>query len=328
VLDKLKSVTIIVPVYNEADVIPEFAAEMKAVTLRLRDRYRFEFLFVDDGSTDDSISVLSENYLHESARVLSFTRNFGKEAALAAGLDHAPGDAVIIIDVDLQDPPELIEQFLSEWEKGNHVVYGVRTIRRKDSVLKRFSAGIFYWMFNQLSDVQIPKHAGDFRLLDKTVVSVFRQLPERARFTKGLYAWAGFRSLGVPYERPRRKKGETKWSYWRLWNLALDGILSFSHRPLRIFTYTGLITSLASLFYAASVVFKAIFLGIETKGYASLMTAITFLGGLQLLLFGVLGEYLGRIFVEVKQRPNYMIMHDSKLGEAECDSAFIAEKEG
>lgn len=310
----MKSLTIIVPVFNEEEVIPSFVAAVKGVISNLRHRYSFDFLFIDDGSTDNSVSLLSDQYPDGSARVLKLSRNFGKEAALAAGLDYATGDAVIIIDVDLQDPPELIEDFLTEWEKGYRVVYGVRAARATDSFLKRVSAGMFYRAFNSMSDIQIPEHAGDFRLLDAEVVSALRQMPERARFTKGLYAWAGFQSIGIPYDRPNRKKGQTKWNYWRLWNLALDGILSFSQRPLRLFTYSGIIISVASLFYAANTVIKAIFLGIDTKGYASLMTAVTFLGGLQLLFFGVLGEYLGRIFLEVKQRPKYMVMQDIHLG--------------
>lgn len=309
----MKSLIIIVPVFNEEEVIPSFLDAVNKVISKLRDRYAFEFLFIDDGSSDNSVSVIAECCAENSARVLKLSRNFGKEAALSAGLDHAESDAVILIDVDLQDPPELIEKFLAEWESGYQVVYGVRKVRRKDSFVKRASAGLFYRTFNLMSDIHIPEHAGDFRLLDAEVVAALRQLPERARFTKGLYAWAGFRSAGIPYERQSREKGQTKWNYWRLWNLALDGILSFSDRPLRLFTYTGLLMSTGSLFYAANTVFKAVFLGIETKGYASLMTAITFLGGLQLLFFGVLGEYLGRVFLEVKQRPRYLIMQDIRL---------------
>lgn len=310
----MKSLTIIVPIYNEEEVIPSFLDALKEVISNLRHRYAVDFLFIDDGSLDSSVSTITHLYAEESARLLKLSRNFGKEAAIAAGLDHAESDAVILIDVDLQDPPELIEKFLAEWENGYQVVYGVRKVRRKDSFLKRVSAGLFYRIFNLLSDVRIPEHAGDFRLLDVEVVAALRQLPERARFTKGLYAWAGFRSIGIPYERPSREKGRTKWNYWGLWNLALDGILSFSDRPLRLFTYTGLLISSGSFIYAANTVFKAVFLGIETKGYASLMTAITFLGGLQLLFFGILGEYLGRVFLEVKQRPRYLIMQDIRLG--------------
>jgi polyisoprenyl-phosphate glycosyltransferase len=304
----MKNITIIVPVFNESEVIPEFSRVTKEILTKSSGRYRFEFLFIDDGSTDSTNEQLVECFRDEAFRILKLSRNFGKEAALSAGIDNATGDAAIIMDVDLQDPPEIIDQFLEQWQHGYQVVYGVRGVRKEDSLTKRISAGWFYRIFNLMSDIQIPEHAGDFRLLDRSVILALQQLPERTRFTKGLYAWAGFHAIGIAYERPSRKKGKTKWSYWKLWNLALDGIFSFSDKPLRIFTYLGAGISLASLVYAMNTVIKTFFLGIETKGYASIITAVTFLGGLQLLFLGIMSEYIGRVFTESKNRPRYLIM--------------------
>lgn len=237
----------------------------------------------------------------------NLTRNFGKEAALTAGIDQAKGDAVIIMDVDLQDPPELILDFLAKWHEGYDVVYGKRIIRDSDSLAKRASANWFYKLFNKVSPVKIPENAGDFRLMDRRVVEVVKRLHERNRFMKGMFAWVGFRSTGVPYTRKPRPAGQTKWNYWKLWNFALDGLVGFSTAPLRIWMYFGAIVAIIAFLYSLFIVAKVIIFGIDVPGYASLMTAILFFGGVQLLSLGVVGEYLGRLFTEVKGRPVYVM---------------------
>jgi glycosyltransferase involved in cell wall biosynthesis len=211
------------------------------------------------------------------------------------------------MDVDLQDPPELIPRFLERWREGYDVVYGVRASRASDTTSKRMTAGWFYRLFNRLSQTRIPENAGDFRLIDRRAADVLRGLPERNRFMKGLFAWVGFRSVGVPYERAPRAAGTTKWNYWRLWNFAIDGLVSFSTVPLRVWTYVGALVALCSFLYALIIVARVILFGIDVPGYASLMTVVLFIGGVQLLSLGVIGEYLGRLFVEVKGRPVYVV---------------------
>ena len=228
---------------------------------------------------------------------------------MTAGLCHARGDAVIPMDVDLQDPPALILEFVRLWqEEGYDTVYGVRADRNADTPMKRLTAGGFYRLFNAVSTTtKIPENAGDFRLMDRRVVEVIKQLPERNRFMKGLFAWAGFNSIGVEYERPARAAGETKFNYWKLWNFALDGFFSFSSWPLRIWSYVGAGVAMLSFLYILVIITKVIFFGIDMPGYASLMSVILFLGGMQLISIGVLGEYLGRMFLEVKQRPVFVV---------------------
>ena len=211
------------------------------------------------------------------------------------------------MDVDLQDPPELIPEFLNRWREGYDVVYGVRSCRRYDSMAKRTTAALFYRIFSRLSHLQVPDNAGDYRLIDRRVAEVIRQMPEQNRYMKGLFAWVGFKSVGVPYERPKRAAGITKWGNWRLWNFALDGIFSFSTLPLRVWTYVGGIVAVLSFAYGSFIIIRTLMLGIDIPGYASLLTVVLFLGGLQLLSIGVLGEYLGRLFIEVKGRPLYVI---------------------
>ena len=242
-----------------------------------------------------------------SACVISLSRNFGKEAALTAELDHANGDVIIPMDVDLQDTPELILKFLDYWREGYDVVYGIRVKREDDPAAKRVTAGWFYRIFNLMSDVKIPEDVGDFRLIDRRVAEAIRQCPERNQFMKGLFAWAGFRSIGVPYERPARAEGESKWRYWGLWNFAIDGLVSFSTAPLRVWTYIGASVALLALAYALYRVVLVLTMGVDVPGYASLITAILFMGGMQLLSLGLIGEYVGRIFAEVKGRPIYIV---------------------
>lgn len=302
--------TIIVPVKDEQDAIGIFVARVRTILESLDDpaSSAFEILFVDDGSSDGSLAAIRLAHSADPRiRGLSLSRNFGKEAALSAGLDHARGRAVVPMDVDLQDPPEALVGMVAKWREGYDIVYGVRDNRDSDSFPKRLTADLYYRAHNWLSENKIPEHAGDFRLLDRKVVDVIRLMPERNRFMKGLFAWAGFRSASVTYTRAARTVGTTKFRYWRLWTLAIDGITSASTVPLRIWSYLGGIVALGALGYAVYIVIRTLTTTIEVPGYASMMVAILFLGGLQLLSLGILGEYVGRILIETKHRPLYVI---------------------
>ncbi len=316
--------SVIVPVKDEEDAIVPFVARVTPILdglLPAQGRQRtWEILFVDDGSEDRTLAaILQANQRDERVRAVSLSRNFGKEAALTAGLDFAAGQAVIPIDVDLQDPPEVIGDMLAKWRDGYEVVYGVRTNRQSDSLPKRLTADLYYRAHNYLSSDKIPEHAGDFRLLDRSVVEIIRQMPERNRFMKGLFAWSGFRQAAVEYERSPREVGTTKFRYWKLWTLALDGITSASTMPLRIWSYIGVVIAFFTLLFAVWVVAKTILFGSDVAGYPSLMVAILFFGGLQLISLGVLGEYVGRILIETKRRPLYVVR--SKIGFAEENGA-------
>jgi polyisoprenyl-phosphate glycosyltransferase len=302
--------TILVPVMNEEDAIAPFIARVVPILNGLDDpaAQAWEILFVDDGSTDATLpAIIAANVRDPRIRAVSFSRNFGKEPALSAGLDYAHGDAVIPIDVDLQDPPEVIADMVKAWRGGSEVVYGVRRNRESDSLPKRLTADLYYRAHNWLSSDKIPEHAGDFRLLDRKVVDVIRQMPERNRFMKGLFAWSGFTQTAVEYDRVERTIGTTKFNYWKLWRFALDGITSASTLPLRVWSYIGVVVALLSFVYALYIIIHTMVTGVEAPGYASLMTAILFFGGLQLISLGVLGEYVGRILIETKQRPLYIV---------------------
>jgi polyisoprenyl-phosphate glycosyltransferase len=302
--------SIIVPVKDEEEAIAPFVARVGAVLDSLNDEAAkaWEILFVDDGSSDATLAaIMIANQADPRIRAISFSRNFGKEPALSAGLDFARGAAVIPIDVDLQDPPEVIGDMIKAWRAGHEVVYGVRRNRESDSLPKRLTADLYYRAHNRLSHDKIPEHAGDFRLLDRKVVDVIKAMPERNRFMKGLFAWSGFKQTAVEYDRVERSVGTTKFRYWKLWTLALDGITSASTAPLRIWSYVGVIVALLSFLYALYIIISTVITGIEAPGYASLMTAVLFFGGLQLISLGVLGEYVGRILVETKQRPLYVV---------------------
>ena len=308
--------SLIVPVMNEEAAIDAFVTRVVPILEKLDDpaARSFEILFIDDGSSDATLAkIRAANAADPRIRALSFSRNFGKEAALSAGLDSARGLAVIPLDVDLQDPPETIAAMIAKWREGFEVVYGVRDNRKTDTLPKRLTADLYYRAHNWLSADKIPEHAGDFRLLDHKVVEVIRRLPERNRFMKGLFAWAGFRSAAVGYHREERKLGTSKFNYWKLWTLAVDGITSASTVPLRVWSYVGALVALGALAYAGFIVVRTLAFGIETPGYASMMVAILFLGGLQLLSLGVLGEYVGRILTETKQRPLYVV--SERVGE-------------
>lgn len=307
--------TIVVPVKDEEETVGPFVERVGAILSALLPTHAAEMLFVDDGSTDGTLAAI-ERARAADPRVsaLSLSRNFGKEAALSAGLDHARGRAVVPLDVDLQDPPELIGAMLERWRTGWDVVYGVRR-RGTDSRAKRWTAHWFYQVHNAMTRAKIPEHAGDFRLLDRAVVDVIRNLPERNRFMKGLFNWAGFAQTAVEYDRVRRVAGTTKFRPWQLWSLAVDGITSATTLPLRIWSYVGGVLAFASLLYAAFVVVRTLIGGADVPGYASLLVAILFLGGVQLLSLGILGEYVGRIFTEVKGRPVYVVRRRLGIGE-------------
>ncbi|CAL1241846.1 glycosyltransferase family 2 protein [Candidatus Methylocalor cossyra] len=303
----MTTVSLVVPVFNEAKAIPRFFSAVEPV-LRELDRYQFEFVFVNDGSTDDTLPCLVEISKHNPRlMVVDLSRNFGKEAAITAGLQEATGDAVIPMDVDLQDPPELIPRMLDEWRRGYEVVLARRVDRSSDSFLKRVTASWFYRVHNWVSHPKIPEDVGDFRLLDRKVVDALNSLPERRRFMKGLFAWLGFRTRTIDYTRRPRSAGESKFSGWKLWNLALEGITSFSTMPLQVWSYLGLVVALLAFAYLAFIVGRTLLFGSDVPGYASLIAAVLGLGGLQLLGIGVLGEYIGRIYMESKQRPVYLV---------------------
>ena len=300
--------TVIVPVKDEEAAVEPCVERLAAVLSGTDVADSYEILFVDDGSSDRTLDVLRRlSRSNPRLRALSLSRNFGKEAALSAGLDHARGRAVVPLDVDLQDPPEVLPAMIARWREGFEIVYGVRDNRATDSLPKRLTADLYYRAHNLLTRDKIPEHAGDFRLLDRKVVDVIRAMPERNRFMKGLFAWAGFKQSSVSYTREARRVGQTKFSYWKLWTFALDGITSASTVPLRMWSYIGALVALLALAYAIVVVIRTLMFGVDTPGYASLIVAILFLGGLQLLSLGILGEYVGRIFTETKGRPIYVV---------------------
>lgn len=300
------TLSVVVPAYNEEDVLPEFHRRLGAVLDTLA--VDVEIVYVNDGSTDATLALLAGLHQRDPrVVVVDLSRNFGKEVAMTAGLDFADGDAVIVIDADLQDPPELIPEMMREWQAGHDVVLMRRRSRASETWLKKATARGFYRAIGRIGTIDIPEDVGDFRLLSRRAVAALRRFPERSRFMKGLFAWIGFPCREVMYDRDGRFAGETKWNYWRLWNFAIEGITSFSAVPLKAASYVGLVTSLAAFVYAVYVVVKTLLFGDPVPGYPTLVTLVLFLGGLQLLALGVIGEYLARMFVEVKQRPLYLV---------------------
>jgi len=297
---------VIVPVYNEAAGLEEFCRRLLAVMTNLD--LDWQILFVDDGSSDDSAAIIA-NWQQRESRIglIRLSRNFGKELAMTAGLDHVNADAVVIIDADLQDPPELIPTLIERWREGYDVVFAQRKSRQGESWLKRVTAASFYRVINWVSRTPIPRDTGDFRLLNSRAVEALARVRERHRFMKGLFAWIGFRQTAVPYDRDPRHAGQSKFNYWRLWNFALDGITSFTTAPLRVATWLGLLVALGAILYGLIIIFKTLMWGDPVPGYPSLMVVILFLGGVQLVSLGIIGEYLGRLFEESKQRPLYLI---------------------
>lgn len=299
-------ISVVVPAYNEQTSVIECHARLTAVFAGIDVDY--ELLFVNDGSTDNTLSVLdSLRASDEHVSVVDLSRNFGKEIATTAGLDIANGDAIIVIDADLQDPPELIPAMIEEWRNGFDVVYATRTERRGESWLKKKTASSFYGLMRRMSQVQLPRDTGDFRLLSHRAVLALRQLREHHRFMKGLFTWIGYPQKAIYYQRDARFSGETKWNYWRLWNFALEGITSFTTAPLRISTYVGLTTAVGAFVYGIYMIIRTLAYGNPVAGYPSLIVVVLFLGGVQLTAIGVLGEYLGRIFNETKNRPLYFL---------------------
>jgi glycosyltransferase involved in cell wall biosynthesis len=299
--------TLAVPFYNEAATIQAFADAILPVLDAVPDT-QWEIVCVDDGSSDGTLlKLVALAQADPRFRVLEFSRNFGKEAALTAAIDAARGAAVIPIDADLQDPPALIAQMVQAWRDGAEVVLARRSDRSSDGVLKRQSAAWFYKLHNRLSNTKIPENVGDFRLMDRIVVEALKQLPERQRFMKGLFAWVGFRTVTLDYVRAPRLAGSTKFSGFALWNFALEGVTGFSTAPLKIWTYVGALCALGTLLYAIYIVVVTALYGNKVPGYASLFVAITFFGSVQLISIGLLGEYIGRIYLETKQRPSYLI---------------------
>lgn len=309
--------SLVVPVFNEEDVISVFLERIGKVFAGM-EAIALEIVFVNDGSTDRTLACLLEHQ-REDPRIVAvdLSRNFGKEAALSAGLRTARGRAVILLDADLQDPPELIPAMLAQWREGYDMVLARRAHRAEDSWAKRVSARCFYRIYNIFADRKMPENVGDFRLLDRGVVDALNALPESCRFMKGLFAWVGFRTTCIDYARPARAAGTSKFHPWRLWNLALDGIFSFSTMPLRIWTYMGFGLAFAAFCFAVLIIVRVLVSGTDAPGYASLMTAIIFFGGLQLIGIGILGEYLGRNYMESKRRPVFLVKKTYRQGECQ-----------
>lgn len=305
-------ISLVVPMRNEEESLEMFFTRVVPIVESLTREW--EIVCVNDGSRDRTMPLLRAWHQHEPRiKALNLSRNFGKEAALTAGLHHAQGQAVIPMDADLQDPPELIGELVARWQEGYQVVLATRRTRDGDSWLKKVTASLFYRLMGRITSVQMPADTGDFRLLDRQVVEVLKRLPERTRFMKGLFAWVGFPTTQVFFDRPPRAKGAPKQSYRRLWSLAKDGIFSFTTLPLRLSTYLGVLISVISFSYAGWLILRVMLFGVDVPGYASIMAAVLCMGGIQLISLGIIGEYLGRIYREVKQRPLYIVQEQLGL---------------
>jgi len=307
--------SLVVPFFNEGAGVEAFSKAVEPVAAALAD-YDVEIVCVDDGSRDDTLERLIRAARRDGRyRVIELSRNFGKEAALTAGLEAASGDAVIPLDADLQDPPELLIEMAAKWRAGADVVLARRTDRRSDSFFKRVTADWFYRLHNRISDIEIPRNVGDFRLMDRRVIDALKALPERQRFMKGMFAWVGFRTVVIDYARAPRAVGETKFRGWKLWNFAVEGFTSFSIAPLRMWTYVGLGGAALTSLYAFIILTRTLVHGVDVPGYASLLLATLFIGSLQLISVGLLGEYIGRIYIETKQRPVYVVRSEHRFAE-------------
>jgi glycosyltransferase involved in cell wall biosynthesis len=311
----LSELSVVIPVFNEAQCLGPLLDRLGPVLERCT--ASFEILFIDDGSTDGSLALMrAANERDARVRTIAFSRNFGKEAAIAAGLDAATGAAVIIMDADLQHPPEMVETFVAHWRDGYKNIYGQRFDRTADGAVRRLLTHRFYKLFRAFGEMRLPEGAGDFRLFDRQAVAALRGMREKARFSKGLYAWIGFKSIGVPFEAEPRAHGHSRYSYRKLTRFAFDGLMSFSTLPLMVWTYVGTMISVISLVTAIFFLISTMVFGADVPGFASLFVSITFLAGIQLLSLGVLGEYIGRIFAEVKGRPLYVIEERIGIGNA------------
>jgi glycosyltransferase involved in cell wall biosynthesis len=298
--------SIIIPAYNEEEVLGEFYRRIIDVLSKIDLPY--ELVFVNDGSKDRTLHLLEGlSQQDEHVVIIDLSRNFGKEIAVSAGIDFCRGDAVVIIDADLQDPPELIPELIEKWRLGYDNVYAQRISREGESKLKKLTAYLFYRSIRGMTHIDIPADTGDFRLLSRRAIDALKQLPERNRFMKGLYAWIGYSAIAVEYHRDSRYAGKTKWNYWKLWNFALEGITSFTEVPLKLASYVGGLMAFSAFCYGTYIIIKTVILGNDVPGYPSLIVTILFLGGIQLIFIGVLGEYLGRAFAEIKQRPLYFV---------------------
>lgn len=300
--------SVVVPAYDEQEVLPAFHTRLSAVLDDLG--CEAEVVYINDGSRDDTFDVMRELRSKDSrVAIIDLSRNFGKEIALTAGVDHASGDAVVVIDADLQDPPELIPELVRHWREGGYdVVYAQRMSREGESVLKKATADLFYRLMQRVGgNIQIPRDTGDFRLLSRKAVDALKQLREQNRFMKGIFAWIGFPQKAVPYQRDPRFSGETKWNYWALWNFAIEGFTSFTVAPLKLASYFGLIVAIAAFILGAVIIYQTLVYGNPVAGYPSLIVVVLFLGGVQLIALGIIGEYLGRVFDETKKRPLYLI---------------------
>lgn len=303
-------ISCVVPVFNEEVVIEKFITQLHAELSQ--HTQRFEIIFVDDGSTDQTVVKILQAQSYPQVKLLSLSRNFGKEIALTAGLEHASGEVIIIMDADFQHPLKVLPSFLTHWAHGYDMVYGIRTHRQQESYIKRNFAKLFYWLMQKITKIDMPPNAGDFRLMDKKIVLALQQFPERTRFMKGLYAWVGFKKIGVEFEVSDRAGGQSSWRFSKLTELAITGITSFSDVPLRVWGVIGFIISLISMVYAIYIITVTLLYGTDLPGFPSLIVAIMFFGGIQLLSIGILGEYIARIFAEVKQRPKYLLQ--AKIG--------------
>lgn len=303
----MKHVTIIIPTFNEEKVVVQLLKRLHAMADSTKN-VKFEFLFVNDGSTDDTLHII-KRLKKDDNRIgyVDLSRNFGKEIAIIAGLDHSNLDAAIIMDADLQDPPELIPKMIDLWLEGYNDVYAKRRVRHGESWLKKLTSKLFYIVLQQLDSIPIQRDTGDFRLLDKRCICALREFRENQRYTKGMYSWIGFRKKEILYDRDPRAAGKTKWNYMKLTNLALEGITSSTTAPLRYSSLLGIVVSLFAFVYILVIILKSIIYGIDVAGYPSLMAVMLFLGGLQLLSLGIIGEYIARIFNETKHRPLYLI---------------------
>jgi len=308
-MQKLILLSIIVPIYSEENVINEFYSRIKLALSSLERKINYEIIFVNDGSKDRSLDLLKcLNSKDGSVKIINFSRNFGHQIAITAGLDYANGDAVVIIDGDLQDPPELIPEMLSKWVSGYKVVFAVRRKRKKEAIFKKAAAKIFYRILNLLSDINIPVDTGDFRLMDKSVVSVLREMREENRYVRGLAAWVGFSQIGIPYDRDPRYAGRRKYTIVKSLGLSLNGLTSFSEKPLVVLSFIGFFIVSISFIYAFWIgIIKIVNKGFIVHGWTALMIVIIFFGGVQLFSIGIVGQYIGRIYCEVKRRPLYII---------------------
>ncbi len=310
----MKTITLLIPAYNEAPVLPKLFSRLNDL-VKSTPNYNFEFLFVNDGSRDDTLEIIKQEAIkNHRVSYINLSRNFGKEIAMCAGIDHANHDALVIIDADLQDPPELIPDMIKLWEEGYDDVYAKRSKRLGESWLKKKTSKYFYSILQKSTSIPIQRDTGDFRLLDRRCVDALKQIRESERYTKGFFSWIGYRKKEIQYVRDPRAAGETKWNYFKLFNLAIDGIVSFTTAPLRFSTILGMLVSFFAFIYIIVVIVRTIMLGADMAGYPSMMAVILFLGGVQLLSLGIIGEYIGRIFNETKRRPLYLVeeYHEAK----------------